>query len=183
MDARATRTRTALHDAVLALAAEQPIDEISAAAVSRAAGITRDTFYRHAESPLELLADALGSELDALRTRLDETPTIRDAERHLLEHVRDRAAVYRGTMHPSIAAPVRARLELQLRAGLEDWARRQPGIVPPRLAGDPTALRMAVAYASAGTVGAIEEWLRQGALDVESGIEIVLTASPAWWLD
>ena len=42
---------------------------------------------------------------------------------------------------------------------------------------------MLVAYAGAGTVAAIEEWLRTGELDdIDAAARTVIAASPAWWL-
>lgn len=48
---------------MLQLAAEQSPQSLSVAAVCRVAGVTRDTFYRHAGSPVDLLASALGEEI------------------------------------------------------------------------------------------------------------------------
>lgn len=180
MDPRALRSRTALHDAVLALTARTPLEALSAAEICRTAGVTRDTFYRHATNPTDLLATALSAEIEALpvRDRID------DAERDLLEHVRDRAEVYRHAMNPALAAPVRAALERVLRAGLDAWLDAHPGIAPDAVRADASARAIAVAYAAGGTVAAIEHWLQgaEGALDVESATRAILAASPEWWL-
>jgi len=182
MDARARRSQEKLRSAAISLATGTPIAEITASEICREAGVTRDTFYRHANSPVDLLADALSAEIDEVMSVLPESDAIGDGERALLEHVQRRGAVYRGAMHPLIAAPIRSNLEQSIRGGLELWARLHPQIVPAVFLADEAAMRMAIAYAAAGTVGAIEEWLRDGDEDIERAVEVILAASPEWWL-
>lgn len=182
MDARARRSQESLREAVLELAERMPIADVTVSAVCRAAGVTRDTFYRHAESPVHLLADALAAEIDVAMEILPHAEVIGDGERVLLTHVHRRASVYRGAMHPLLAAPIRSTLEGSLRSGLLLWAELHPQIVPDVFADDPAALRIAVAYAAAGTVGAIEEWLRSDDDDIDRAVRLILTASPEWWL-
>jgi AcrR family transcriptional regulator len=141
MDARSHRSQESLRSAVLTLAARSPIADVTASAICREAGVTRDTFYRHTTSPVDLLADALGAEIAVIMAAIAEHPAIGDAERALLTHVRARG-----------------------------------------LNGDDRALLMATAYAAAGTVGAIEEWLLSGADDIDRAAEVILAASPDWWL-
>lgn len=182
MDARVLRSRERLHEAVLSLSAATPIADVTASAVCARAGVARDTFYRHAESPVDLLAQALSAEIAESMEILPRTDTIGDGERALLEHVRLRAPVYRGAMRPLLAAPIRDNLERSIRSGLELWAQLRPHIVPPAIAADPDAMAYAVAYAAAGTVGAIEQWLRSGDGDVDRAVTRILAASPEWWL-
>lgn len=182
MDARFLRSRTLLHAAVLVLAAEHPVRDISVSELCRRAGVTRETFYRHTPSVPDLLAAALGDELEETMARVPPTAPIGEAERALLAHVAERGAAYRNAMDPLLIAPVRSRLEQFLRAGLADLLERRPALAPTEIAGDPMAIIMAVAYAASGTVGAIEEWLRAGGDDVDRAVAIVLAASPEWWL-
>jgi AcrR family transcriptional regulator len=182
MDARSQRSRGLLRQAVLTLAAATPIAEVTASAICVEAGVTRDTFYRHADGPVELLADALSAEIAEAMEILPQAEAIGEGERALIEHVHRRAAVYRGAMHPLLAAPVRSNLEASIRSGLELWARLHPDIVPRVFAEDPPAMRIAVAYAAAGTVGAIEEWLRSDDDDRDRAVRLILAASPEWWL-
>ncbi|WP_460796620.1 TetR/AcrR family transcriptional regulator [Microbacterium sp. GXF0217] len=182
MDARSRRSQEKLRGAVLTLAALTPITEVTVSAVCREAGVTRDTFYRHAESPVRLLADALAAEIDETIHALPDADAIGDGERALIAHVLHHGAVYRGAMNPSLAAPVRSTLESSIRSGLELWTRLHPGILPAVFVDDDSALRLAIAYAASGTVGAIEEWLRQDDDDVDRAVELILAASPQWWL-
>lgn len=181
MDPRARRTQERLRAAALELASTTRLSQISVTEVCRAAGVTRDTFYRHASGVVELTADALEAELGAVTSALGADAAIGDGERMLLEHVHARAAVYRSAMEPLLAAPVRAGLERSLREGLEQWVHRRPGIVPAAIAGDAAALSLAVAYAAAGTVGAIEQWLRADTVDLDRAVAVILAASAEWW--
>ncbi|MFT4305577.1 MAG: helix-turn-helix domain-containing protein, partial [Microbacterium sp.] len=60
MDPRRQRTRERLRGAVLELAAAKPIERVTVAELARAAGVMRDTVYRHTPGPVELLAEVLG---------------------------------------------------------------------------------------------------------------------------
>lgn len=182
MDARALRSRSRLHAAILALAAIRPIHAISVSEVCRDAAITRDTFYRHARSPVELLADALGTELAAATVDAPQHDSVLAAERALLTHVASRADVYRGALHPGLAAPVRYRLEQLISTGLRLRLEQHPDLIPDSLRGDSSAVDMAVAYAAAGTVGAIEVWLRTDDRGIDRAASTILAASPEWWL-
>ena len=182
MDARSRRSRESLRAAVLRLAGTTPITTVTASAICAEAGVTRDTFYRHADSPVSLLADALAAEIEEAMEVLPHTDAIGDGERALLEHVHRRADVYRGAMQPLLAAPVRSNLERSISAGLVLWAELHPTIIPSEFASDAAAMRIAVAYAAAGTVGAVEEWLRSDDDDIERAVRLIIAASPEWWL-
>ncbi len=182
MDARSRRSQERLRAAVLTLASAAPIGDVTASAICIEAGVTRDTFYRHADSPVDLLADALAAEITEAMDVLPSTDAIGDGERALLEHIQRRLAVYQGAMHPLLVAPVRGNLEHAIRSGLELWARLHPGILPAVFTDDEDAMRIATAYAAAGTVGAIEEWVRRGATDIDRAVELILAASPEWGL-
>ena len=64
-DPRFLRSQERLRAAVLELAAGRSAESITVAELCRAAGVTRDTFYRHAESPVALLVAALGERFEA----------------------------------------------------------------------------------------------------------------------
>ncbi|MBN7794520.1 hypothetical protein JF531_12745 [Microbacterium esteraromaticum] len=180
MDARVRRSRDALRAAVLEAAAVTPIAQLTVSQICQSAGVTRDTFYRHAAAPAELLADALEAELEPILADMPATRVLDESERALLTHIQQRAAVYRGAMQPLLAAPIRFALDAALRRGLRLWLQLHPDIVPDAIAADPAALRIAIAYSAAGTVGAIEEWLPDGG-DPDRAAEMILAASPQWW--
>lgn len=187
MDPRALRSRTALRGAVLSLAERTPVASLTVAEVCRHAGVTRDTFYRHASGPTELVAAALAAEIEAL----PERDRLGDAERDLIVHIHARREVYRHAMSPTLAAPVRAQLERVLAEGLHAWLDEHPDLAPEPVRTDAAARDIAVAYAAGGTVAALEAWLRRGddagaAVhpddDIETATRAILVASPEWWL-
>jgi AcrR family transcriptional regulator len=57
LDARVVRTRDALRQAMIDLAAERPLDEITVRAIAARAGIGYATFFRHYADKEALLAD------------------------------------------------------------------------------------------------------------------------------
>lgn len=185
MDPRAARTRAALRAAVLAATREQPIAAVTATALCRAAGVTRDTFYRHAASPAALLADALREELagvlatfgDERGRMLPEAGGFRAGTRALLAHVAGHEAVYRHALQADASSEVRAALVEVIRGALVAHA-----LAAPSGDADALALEVAAAYAAAGTVGAIEAWMRSSPLDVERGTSLIMAASPDYWL-
>src|SRR5690625_7649363 len=59
MDPRIARTHQALREALMALARERDVDEISVAEIAEVAGINRSTFYQHYRDKGVLLADVL----------------------------------------------------------------------------------------------------------------------------
>ncbi|WP_368497542.1 TetR/AcrR family transcriptional regulator [Herbiconiux sp. A18JL235] len=197
MDPRYERTQRQLRRAVYELAAEHPVGDIAVAELCRAAGVTRDTFYRHATSPTTLLAEALGEELttaiEAVRDehaarlapgeRLDGEALMRHSERTLLVHLRTHARVYRNAMTAGLVPELRTQLENIIFDALVEHALSYPSVLPEAIApDDQMALEITAAYASSGTVGAIERWLRHDPLDVDRGAALILAASPGFWL-
>lgn len=180
MHATSRRSREQLRAAVLELAATTDIGDLTVSAICSAAGVTRDTFYRHADSPVDLLADALGAELDELRRGLTPPVVSGAVETAILEHAVARLAVYRGAMRPVLPAAIRDRLESLFTDGLLRQAAAHPEILPAAIA-DERAVAVAVAYAASGAVGAIEAWLRTAEGDVDEAVTIILASSPSWW--
>lgn len=66
LDPRAERTRRALRQALVALAADGGLAALNVSAVTRHAGITRQTFYDHYRDLDGLVFDALREELEGL---------------------------------------------------------------------------------------------------------------------
>jgi AcrR family transcriptional regulator len=189
MDPRFRRSRDALRAAVLEFAAAMPVADLSVTAICRKAGLTRTTFYQHAASPVDLLADALGDEIaQVIAAFQDDDGSIRagagfrDSERALLQHIADRALVYRGALSPHLLPQLRANIERVIRAGLVAHLRRYPQSLPAGVAaGDEGALSLLAAYAAGGTVAAIELWLVDEPADVDRGVRLILAASPDFW--
>ncbi len=190
-DPRFTRSARALADAVLDLAAERPVELISVTEIARRAGVTRATFYNHANSPAALLAQTVEAELDEIRGHFMEGAGAhpeavervwRLAELEVVEHVLSHAEVYRVGLapaagaHGSVLADVLAH---HLEEGLLAYASaRSPGIADQ----DSTRLAMAAAFVSQGTVGALRAWLvAPGPHEAEFAVDWIVAMVPGLW--
>ena len=191
VDPRQQRTRERLHAAVLALAEQRPIAEVSVVEVAAAAGVHRSTFYEHATSPFDLLEQALRAELDTLRAGLaglvglgeDEVgPAVDAVTRAVLEHVLRHRAIYRrGLGEGSGAAGLHPMLSRHFReSGLVLLGRTG---TPVRVAGVPAArvLDAASRLLADGTVGQIVGWLEETDPDVEEFLRVYRALLPSWW--
>ncbi|MTD16436.1 TetR family transcriptional regulator [Nakamurella sp. YIM 132087] len=192
MDPRARRSRAALADAVYRLAAERDIESISVTEITAAAGVSRDTFYRHADDPVDLLARSLHEELAGALGVFRELPAgsgsgesvFAAPARVLIGHVRDHAAVYRQAPGGRLSGRLRQVL-LDVSADiLARHLKRHPGIAPEDIdLEDPAVFAMTVSYAAGGTVAAVEAWLAGGmVLPVDDAVAVMLAAAPRWWL-
>lgn len=189
MDPRQERSRARLRAAVLGEVADRPLALVTVAAVSRRAEVGRDTFYRHAESTAELLADALRAELEAKvavlsRFRGSRADLFDRRQAAIIRHISQHAAVYRHAMDPTLAAAVRAMLQGRMEAWLTAYLEAEPEIAPDTPDGlDPIAAeRLYIAYAAAGTVGAVERWLLDGAGGEPRRVsQTLLKAAARWW--
>ncbi|MET0162361.1 MAG: TetR/AcrR family transcriptional regulator [Microbacteriaceae bacterium] len=179
-----------LRAAVLELAAERPVGQLSVTELCRAAGVTRDSFYRFAAGPEELLASAIVAEIDA-PTPVDLTgldlaqvgDVLFGGVRQFLGYVHRRSDVLRLAMAPQLSGPVRAVLVAQLETGLRHYVRTHPEIVPAldgrALSDDERA--MLIAQTANGSIGAIERWLALGMDDIDHGVRLIAMGSAGWW--
>lgn len=82
-DLRVERTRKAIREAFVQLAAERNPDKISVTAVTERAGINRKTFYLHYDSIEALFDDVMCSVMDDFFDNYETTPDIpEDIEGH-----------------------------------------------------------------------------------------------------
>jgi AcrR family transcriptional regulator len=192
MDARARRSRTALVDAVYRLASERDIDDITIADVATASGVSRDTFYRHAADPVDLLATALHAELAESLAGYHAMPVDGDGSesvfaapaRILLSHVAEHAAIYRRAPAGRLSGRLLSVLIEASTAIIGTHLRRHPEIAPPDVRfDDETVFSMTVAYAAGGTVAAVTAWLQAGMPQgIDEAVRVLLAAAPRWWL-
>jgi len=165
VDPRVQRTRRLLQDALLTLARERSLDEISVADIADHATINRTTFYQHYPDTDTLLADALdaqaalvGADLSTIRPDAgpDETPEVLVRWASL---VADHHVLYRRALgeHGSPVAVARLRRRIELLA-IEGLARHDaPEVVSP----PPEILAAALAGSLIGVIGA---WLERDPL-------------------
>jgi AcrR family transcriptional regulator len=198
MDARQQRTKDALGKAILELARARPLSEITVTDIARAAGITRPTFYAHADSPGDLLAAVLGAELEELRdqfsrqarsTQVGQVPSLDTVGRELVAHVHRNAALYRHNLRLRLPREVRDVLIDHVELALVDHLTRHPEVMPA----DPTegpnnaehryrVSSMYAAMAASATVAALETWLRApDPLNPDFAAQFIVLGNAEWW--
>lgn len=186
-----SRSAIALREAVVQLAQQKPADQINVSELCRTAGITRDTFYRYAASPMRLLSQVLNEDLDvytALTQHLPAAPaggTVMDApSRAWLEHVCRFEAVYRQALRPHLPTEMRDVLLTRIQSFMLAHAARHPHIRPiiDGKVMDERGIQLAAAYAASGSVGAIEAWLGSGPIgDLTVPTALIHASAAAWW--
>jgi len=192
MDARSRRSRVALTDAVYRLAVEKGIDHLTVTDVAAEAGVSRDTFYRHAADPVELLCSGLADELTESVSAYLAMPVVTGSEDSVflapaaavMEHMRDHAAIYRQAPGSKSGARFTAVIEAASRQVIETHLDNHPEIVPAQLLPMTDAIRqMSLGYASSGATAAFFAWILSDELeDVRHYAQVVLASGPEWWL-
>ena len=187
LDARQAKTLARLSAAVLALAAEQPIGDVTVSGLAAAAGVHRSTVYEYAASPAALLQRVLRTELDALRAAYlvdvapdDAAAAISGVTRAVLQHVDDHDAVYRrGLGAEGSEAGLHAMLSEHFQASIELLLRQRSVSVP---AADEVERVAIERYLADGIIGAIDVWLsRPRPRDVEALLALIERLMPPWW--
>lgn len=192
MDPRQLRSRALLHEAVLRLADERPVAELTMTAVATAAGVHRSTVYDHAGSVDELLRQALGAELDDLRAGLpgpgasaeEVARAVTAVTRGVLEHVARHATIYRAGLAAGDADHgLRGMLGRHFRESgrlLRDAAGSGPALDVPGQSAAAVA-DAAERFIADGTVGVISVWLERPEMSVDDVLEVYGRLLPPWW--
>ncbi|KRC59241.1 TetR family transcriptional regulator [Agromyces sp. Root81] len=176
MDVRVERTRRSLQDALLDLARERPLDEVTVAEIAARAGVNRSSFYQHYSEKETLLADALDAAAEAAAATLPghyEPPSgPPQALVQFLQHIDEHAELYRsvfgGTGSTAVLARLRARIEAIVREGL---------VSSPTPAYEGVPLDVIAAGITGSALGVVEAWLmRDPRPSVEVGAEWVWRA-------
>ena len=167
-DPRVERTRRLLQDALLQLARDRTLDEISIADVADHATVNRATFYQHYPDKETLLADALdeqaarnGADLESVRAALGDWGSPPIPLLRYVEHVAENAQLYRSALgdHGSPIATSRLR-ERITQLALDGF----------RMYGSPAAAlgmppEIAAASMSGSIMGVLWAWLERDPLD------------------
>ncbi len=190
MDVRARRSRDRLFAAVLALAADVPVDELTVTRVARAADVHRSTFYEHASTPDGLLRAALLAELDELRADLIDDPdratdtAVARTTRDVLEHVLRHLTVYRrGLADAAGAGGLHGMLSQHFLASSRSLREQGRLVLPQGVAGadDHLVAESAMRLIALGTVGVIRAWLDQPRPTLAGFEATYAVLVPAWW--
>ncbi len=191
VDARILHTTAALREAVLRLATDRPVSEITVADVTRAAGINRATFYSHAVSPGSLLADVLTPELDRIRADdldarraavergadADELAAItRRGINAVVDHVVAHREIYARGLPDTEDASLHRLLVQHFTVSSAQHIRELDPATKPDLIDD-----VAAGFVAQGFVGAIEAWLAGPRRSRKALVETITLSFPAWW--
>ena len=184
-DPRITRTEQALSLAIMELAAQRPVSQITVADLAERAGVTRATFYNRYSSPLELLIRVLYADLergqrqeDARRAEGGYPPEqmLRLATAGVADHVERFSDVYRHALHD----PADRGVYEALARHFSDYAL---AVIARRTHQDlPAAIHQVIAQLLAhGFAGAIKAWLSDDSVTKADLVEAAVACAPVWW--
>ena len=173
------------------LAAAAPVQELSVSEICREAEVTRDTFYRYAASPTNLLADYFEEELEPL---LDVGPFIDEngdaviarctvPARAWLEHVLRYEVIYRRAAQPRLPYALVAALGRRVYDLLISFLHDHPEIAPRVLGEDATEedIDLFATFIVSGTIALFErELFSFPEIDVDRTIDVVRGAATGW---
>jgi AcrR family transcriptional regulator len=184
-DPRISRTDQALAQAIVELAAQQPVSRITVADLAGQAGVTRATFYNRYSSPLELLIQVLYADLervhrleDARRAegRYSAVQMLRLATGDVADHVERFMAVYQHALHdPADDGVYEALVRHFTDYGMAFMARS----THPDLPG--TNRRVMAQFVAHGFAGAIKAWLSDHSVTKTDLVEAAVACAPVWW--
>jgi AcrR family transcriptional regulator len=184
-DPRVARTEQALTQAIVELAAQRPVSQITVSDLADRAGVTRATFYNRYSSPLELLIQVLYADLDrghrleeALRAEggYSAAQMLRLATGEVADHVERFRAVYQHALHdPADRGVYEALVRHFTDYSLAFIAR----CTHPDL---PDANHQIIAeFVAHGFAGAIKAWLSDDSVTKTDLVEAAVACAPVWW--
>jgi AcrR family transcriptional regulator len=184
-DPRVTRTSHALAQAIVELASQRPVSQVTVADLADRARVTRATFYNRYSSPLELLIQVLRADLERGH-RLEEArraegrypaaQLLRLATADVADHVERFMAVYQQARHDPADDGVYGALVRHFADYALAFIARSahPDI--------PGANRQVIAqFVAHGFAGAIKAWLSDDSVTKEGLVEAAIACAPAWW--
>jgi AcrR family transcriptional regulator len=185
IDPRITRTTLAFEQAIVELAAQRPVSQITVAELAERAGVTRATFYNRYSTPLDLLIQVLYADLERGH-RLEEErraqggysahALLRLATTEVADHVERFMAVYRHAIEdPADSGVYEALIRHFSDYALGFMARgHHPGL--------PGANRELIAqFMAHGFAGAIRAWLNDPSATKDDLVDAAVASAPAWW--
>jgi AcrR family transcriptional regulator len=184
-DPRITRTTHAFERAVVELASQRPVSQITVAELADRAGMTRATFYNRYSSPLDLLIRVLHADLervhraeDARRAegRYPAAQMLRLATADVAGHVERFLDVYRHALHDPADGGVYEALVRHFAGYSVAFIARS---AHPDL---PDANHQVIAqFVAHGFAGAIRAWLSDDSVTRADLVDAAVACAPAWW--
>jgi AcrR family transcriptional regulator len=184
-DPRIVRTSRAFEQAIVELASQRPVSQITVAELAERAGVTRATFYNHYGSPLELLIRVLLADLDAGH-RLEEerraeggysaAEMLRLTTAEVADHIDRFKALYQRALHdPADGGVYEALVRHFTDYALAFIAR----CTDPRL--PDTNHQVMAQFVANGFAGAIKAWLSDDTLTKADLVDAAVACAPVWW--
>ena len=185
IDPRIVRTAEACRGAIVELAAERPISQVTIADLAERAGVTRATFYNHYANPLSVLIQVLLADLERSH-ELEEKRRIEGgysaAEMLRLsiidvaDHIERFEAVYRLAVDDPADGGV---YEVLVRHFTEYAIAFIARCTHPGL---PDSNHDVMAqFVAHGFAGAIRAWLRDSSVTKDDLISATAACAPVWW--
>ena len=184
-DPRITRTEQAFEQAIVELAAQRPVSQITVADLADRARVTRATFYNRCSSPLDLLIQVLYADLDRGQ-RLKETrradggytaeQMLRLTVSDVAGHVERFVAVYQHALHDPADGGVYEAL-------VRYFTDRSLAVIAQSAHPDlPRASHQVIAqFVAHGFAGAIKAWLSDDSVTRTDLVDAAVACTPAWW--
>ncbi len=190
-DPRFQRVRDQLVRAVTELAAEKPAEQITVSELTAKAGVARTTFYKHAESPAQLLASHLirqiRPKIEPLATLLDDAGADyllrwREIMIELLEYARANEQIYSRIFSVDgqsvVLAMLSAYFEQVFGEYVESFVQHVDGGMPSQL-----WVTMAISQQVHNLIAIIGSWLRTGMEESpEAVVSTYMSLAPPWQL-
>jgi AcrR family transcriptional regulator len=184
-DPRITRTAQAFERAIVELAGQRPVSQITVADLAERAGVTRATFYNRYSSPLELLIQVLhtdlerGQRLKQARQADGQYPAeqvLRLTIGDVADHVGRFTAVYQHALRdPADGGVYEALVRHFTDISLAVIARSaRPDLTP-------ASHQVMARFFAHGFAGAIKAWISDDSSTRADLVEAAVACAPAWW--
>ena len=184
-DPRIVRTAQSCEVAIVELASEQPISQITVADLAERAKLTRATFYNHYTSPLELLIQVLLADLERAHLHEEErradgglsaAEMLRLSIVDVADHIERFGAVYRQSVYDPADGGVYEALVRHFTDYAVAFIAR---CSHPDL---PDANHNVVAqFVAHGFAGAIKAWLSDNSVTKKDLVNAAAACAPVWW--
>ena len=184
-DPRIIRTDQALGQAIVELAARQPVSQITVADLAGQAGVTRATFYNRYRSPLDLLIGVLYADLDRVHRledarraegRYSAVQMLRLATGDVADHVERFMTVYQHALHDPADNGVYEALVHHFTDYALAFMSRSAHPDLPR-----ANHRVIAQFVAHGFAGAIKAWVGDDSVSKTDLVEAAVACAPRWW--
>ena len=185
IDPRVVRTAHACEVAIVELASQRPISQVTIAELAERAGVTRATFYNHYSSPLELLLQVLVADLERVHVLEDKRRSegglppeelLRLSIADVVDHIERFRPVY---LH-AVRDPADGGVYEALVTHFTDYAVAFIArCTHPDL---PDANHNVMAhFVAQGFAGAIKAWLGDRSVGKSDLVDAAMACAPIWW--